>query len=588
MNLYYKHSNNKSSLALQHSMLTANNSLLRTYHSLFITLLTISILLLSLFSRAQDTYQHITDDDLYSFMDELADDGVIELNSVVKPYGRKMIGDKLQSAVESGELLPRQRKEALLYLHEFGFDLGDNYNGGKHLLETDKSTLSWMPPVYTYADSVGRVAVRPVYGIRYISNGNNNFYHSYGGAEMWSQLGEHWGIYASLRDNYQQKEILARPSYFTHERGGAYKINVQNREGGDFSEMRGGVTYSGKWGHVGLVKDHVEWGTNYNGSNIFSGRTPSFAMIKLQLKPFDWLQFDYHHGWLVSEVVDSLRSYITANGDLRERYHEKYIAANMYTIKPFNDFHLAIGNSIVYSDIDFQPAYLIPFFFFKSLDHTINHGIENQNSQMFFNVSSRNINHLHVFASVFYDEFSVTRVNDPDRHNFYSVKGGVGLSNWPVSNVGLQAEFTRTAPLTYKHRVPATTFATNDFNLGHYLKDNSEDYYVGMWYKPHHKVKAELSYSYSQHGRDHSYVFGDGELDEKSFLEEKTWDAKRFKAEISWHPSPAFSLFAEYNYSDIRGYELDGKSAKYYLNRFTPNYLHGKTNTVIVGMMYSR
>ena len=561
----------------------------KSKNSLLTTILTITIIFSFTFSSSsQVTYQHITDEGIYTFLEELADDGVIELNSIVKPYGRKMIGEKLHKAVESGELLPRQRKEARKYLREFGFDIGLDFKGGEKLMDTEKSTLSWLPPMYTWQDTVGRVAVRPVYGIRYISNSNNSFYHSYGGAEMWSQLGDHWGMYASLRDNYQQKEVLARPSYFTRERGGAYKINVQGREGGDFSEMRGGITYSGEWGHVGLVKDHVEWGMNYNGSNIFSGRSPSFAMIKMKLKPFNWMQFDYYHGWLVSEVVDSLRSYYTSSGDWRARYREKYIAANMYTIKPFEDFRIAVGNSIVYSDIDFQPAYLIPFFFFKSIDHTINHNIENQNSQMFLNISSRNIDHVHLFASVFYDEFSVTRVNDEERHNFYSFKGGLGLSNWPVKNAGLKAEFTRTSPLTYKHRVPSTTFASNRYNLGHYLKDNSEDYYVGLWYKPHHAVKAKFSYNYSRHGRDHQYVFGEGELDEKSFLENKTWDANRFNATLTWHPSAAFSLFAEYHYSNIQGYELDGNSAQYYLNRFTPEYLHGKTSTVVIGLMYSR
>ncbi len=552
------------------------------------TLLTIIILLLSLCSPAQVTYHHITDDGLYTFMEELADEDIIELNDIVKPYSRKMIGEKLQAAVESGELQLRQRKEAQKYLKEFGFDIGQEFKADQDIMDKEKATLSWLPPVYTFADSIGRVAVRPVYGIRFISNENNSFYHSYGGAEMWGQLGEHWGIYASLRDNYQQKEVLARPSYFTRERGGAYKINVQGREGGDFSEMRGGVTYSGEWGHVGLVKDHVEWGMNYNGSNIFSGRSPSFAMIKLQLKPFHWMQFDYYHGWLVSMVTDSLRSYYTANGDFRERYREKYIAANMYSFKPFNDFRLAVGNSIVYSDIDFQPAYLIPFFFFKSIDHTINRGIENQNSQMFLNVSSRNFDHLHLFTSIFYDEFSITRVNDEERHNFYSIKGGLGLSNWPVRNAGLQVEYTRTSPLTYKHRVPSTTFATNKYNLGHYLKDNSEDYYFKLWVKPHHTLKAVVSYNYSLHGRDHQYVFGEGDIDEKSFLEEKTWDAGQIKAVVTWQPAAAFSVFAEFSYSEVRGYELDGNSAQDYLNRFTPEYLHGTTNTFVVGFRYGR
>ncbi len=31
---------------------------------------------------------------------------------------------------------------------------------------------------------------------------------------------------------------------------------------------------------LGIVKDHLVWGDNYNGSNILSGRTPSLPMMK--------------------------------------------------------------------------------------------------------------------------------------------------------------------------------------------------------------------------------------------------------------------------------------------------------------------
>ncbi len=75
------------------------------------------------------------------------------------------------------------------------------------------------------------------------------------------------------------------------------------------------------------------------------------------------------------------------------------------------------------------------------------------------------------------DEFSVSRIGDAERHNFTSFKGGLALTGWPVKDLFLAGEYTRTTPMTYKHRVPATTFATNLFNLGHYLSDNSEEYF---------------------------------------------------------------------------------------------------------------
>ena len=63
----------------------------------------------------------------------------------------------------------------------------------------------------------------------------------------------------------------------------------------DWSEMQGGITCSWKWGNAGFVKDHQQWGNNYNGANIFGGNNPTFRpvqaepqtckMVRIQLFP---------------------------------------------------------------------------------------------------------------------------------------------------------------------------------------------------------------------------------------------------------------------------------------------------------------
>ncbi len=166
-------------------------------------------------------------------------------------------------------------------------------------------------------------------------------------------------------------------------------------------------------GSVGLVKDKLQWGNNYNGANIFGGNNPSFVQLRLHLNPVKWFDFNYFHGWLNSMVVDSARSYWVTNSygtDYREVYHKKFIAANMFTFTPLNYLNISAGNSIVYTDIDLYPAYLIPVFFYKSVDHSVNSGINNMNSQMFFDISSRQIRHLHLYTSLFVDELSVKRI----------------------------------------------------------------------------------------------------------------------------------------------------------------------------------
>ncbi|MFT4806175.1 MAG: hypothetical protein ACI9YE_003406 [Psychroserpens sp.] len=144
--------------------------------------------------------------------------------------------------------------------------------------------------------------------------------------------------------------------------------------------MIAGISYAWKWGEVAIVKDNEIWGNNYNGSNILSGRTPSFPMLKFHMKPAPWLDFNSFHGWLVSEVLDRTRSYTAANGNERLVYRNKFMTANMFTITPSKGLNISLGNSIVYSDNSLNLVYFIPFMFYKSVDHTLIHLVDDQNS----------------------------------------------------------------------------------------------------------------------------------------------------------------------------------------------------------------
>lgn len=536
--------------------------------------------------RAQEIPEHISDKNIYLILDELATQGVIELNSAIKPYTRAYIAKKLTEAAASEKPLSEaQQKEVNLLLKDYTLETGKEHRAFINLAKPGQSTqISLLPPVFNYQDSLFRVSIKPVYGIRYISNPNGNVRHTWGGVSANAYIGKNWAIWASLRDNYQTNEVLAMPGYFTTDEGGNYKIGVQGRSGGDYSEMRAGIAWSWKWGSLSFSKDHVSWGDNYHGSNIFSGRTPSFAMVKLKLDPARWFSFTYYHGWLVSEVIDSSRSYYSQPATYRAVFRDKYLAANMFTFKPFKGLFVSAGNSIIYSDTKVQPAYLIPFVFFKSIDHTLSHNIDNQNSQMFLNISSRQLKYLHLYASVFIDEFSISRVGDPEKSNFTSYKTGFSLSGWQVTNLTLRAEYTRSNPITYKHRVETLTFESNRFNLGHYLRDNSHEWYVALSWRPIAGLYANLSWFLAEHGNEFTYdLNGTVPVDENPFMEEVTWRNTTLALDVRYLLWNNLSVFAGFSQSDIRGYDVDGKTSQQYLDQYTPDLYHGKNGTINLG-----
>jgi hypothetical protein len=160
------------------------------------------------------------------------------------------------------------------------------------------------------------------------------------------------------------------------------------------------------------------------------------------------------------------------------------------------------------------------------------------------------INHLHLYFTAYYDDLAVSRFFKNDAWNFYSVKGGIKITN-PVPNLLFSAEFMRTNPLVYKHMIPTTTFESNLYNLGHYLQDNSKNYYFDLVYKPLRGLKLKLYYNFAQHGPDHSSLgtFRVG----IPFMERVEWEQRQFGLRADYQPFNDVYLFLEVVSSQTKG-----------------------------------
>ena len=547
---------------------------------------------------AQDIPEHISYTRIYDYLNELAIDGIIELNSVAKPYARTFIAEKLLEAQNhKNELNKRQQQELKFFLNEFALEQDKLPSTNLTISKNDQVTFAGIQPAFNYRDSLFRARITPILGMDITRNVNGTLIKRWYGADFQTMIGKNLSVYGSLRDISVDGTLLARPTYLNDYPGYEYK---ESASGGDFSDSRGGIKYSWKWGSIGLVKDNVIWGDNYHGSNILSGRAPSFPMLTLHLKPAKWFEMQYFHGWLVSNVLDSTRYYVDNLNAKHYRMTNKFIAANMFTFTPIRNLNLSIGNSIIYAEENIQPAYFIPIAFYKSIDHTLTKGLdlENQNSQVFMNISSRNIKHLHLFTSIYADEISWSRfLPNSKEKNPISVKIGINLSNFPVENLSIIGEFTRTNIINYKHSIPALTWASNGYNLGSYLGDNSQEIYLAMLYKPIRGLDLSLSYMDAKHGNEYNYVRDNHAIDaiiSQPVLGEITWSNKTVAFNAQYEVFNNDYAIINISYSNIQGYNLTSTpivgevrlSSQGYLNLFTPAYLQGRNTTITIGYSF--
>lgn len=483
------------------------------------------------FSFAQVIPEHISNQGVYLFLDELANQKTIELNSLIKPYSRVFIAEKLMEAQIKKEFLnKRQQKELEHYLRDYNLELNQNSDAYKYnfLSKKEDIELSVFPFGFFYHDSLFRLSIKPIYGVKAYANHDSLSYQRWGGGVLNGYIGNNIGFYMSLSD-HQHKYNIIRPQYLSQEQGAILK----GEDYRDYSEVRGGITASWKWGSLGIIKDNLSWGEGYHGANIFSGRTPSTSMINFELKPTKWFEFKYIHARLASDILDSNKTYRYSSGGVRRIMREKYLVANMFTFKPFKNLYISAGNSLIYSDEGIQLQYLNPFMFYKSVDDSYNNtdNQAGQNAQMFASISSRNIKYVHLYATAFIDEISIRRMRDPERHsNFVSLKGGVRASNIFKSNLSFTAEYTRTNPLTYQHFIPTTSFETNQYCLGNYLKDNAEELFFALEYKPYSCLMIGINYTNIKKGTPYKY----GTIDPWGvpFMDNVDWSSKRFSGVI--------------------------------------------------------
>lgn len=533
-------------------------------------LLLLCLILVSCAAMAQEVNKHISYISIYDFLDELANGHLIELNSAVKPYSRKLIASKLKEAEAQQELLTRrQQKDLAFFLKDYNKEYIPNKNFKRRL------------DLFYYRDSLFSFTLNPILGYSYSMNENGYAAHRWNGAEFNGSIGRNFGFYFSLRDN-GITNVLAAPAYLTQEPGGNYKPYQGTKNARtDFDEARGGISYGWKWGSVSLLKDNFAWGNNYNGANIFSGRQPSFAYLSFKMAPTKWFEFNYVHGWLVSQVTDSSKTY-GSGSSLRKSFYPKYLAANLLTVKPVKNLFVSLGNSIVYSDQNVQPIYLIPFMFYPSADHAQTGAGNNalgENSQMFLDLSCRVIPKTHLYGTIFIDEVNVGKMFDKAKQtNLFSYKAGVRVTNLLIPNTSFTFEYTRTNPWVYVHPIATTTFASNNYNMGHYLGQNSDEIYIGARIKPLRGLMIDLGYVNARKGPVSPFVQVNGVnagVAGAEFMQSVHWSSNSIYLKAQYEIINDAFIFAEANIM-----KTDGIMQPTY----SPAFYYGNTNTITFGL----
>jgi len=456
------------------------------------------IFLFAEFNFSQVVYEPVSNE-VYNYLNLLSRKGVVNLQDLMKPVSRKYIAEKLLEAEEKKiDLTDLEKEELEFYKKEYYLELEafKEENKEKRNLTYFGEDMAGRIRLFSYSDNLFKINVSPVIGYEMRFPEQERETHSWNGFNVYGYLSDYIGFSFDFRlDNELRKTKKTTMNYFSPSTG---KIPASTlSKNFDYSETHAMITADWSWGSFSAGKDFIQYGYGESGKLVLSSKSPSFPFIRLSLKPAPWLAFHYFHAWLNSDVIDSV--------DLveyrRSIYREKYFAWHTAVITPFEGFDISVGESIIYSDrLEF--IYLVPIMFFHFADDFVSSRINkpgDANTQMFISASSRNhIKNTHLYGTLFIDELTIPDLDNTLFPNGKTLREGeysrrlrtqlgftIGgsISDLPLDNLTLTAEYTRINPFVYGHHTPAQTYTNSSYLMGHWIGHNSDLLYLKLNYR---------------------------------------------------------------------------------------------------------
>jgi len=345
----------------------------------------------------------------------------------------------------------------------------------------------------------------------------------------------------------------------------------------EFSETNGSITYQNSFLTVGFAKEKFTLGQGSNGQLVLSDKAPSFPSIYLKLSPTDWLKFYYMHGWLISGVTDSGKTYQTELMP-RKSEREKYYVMHALQVLPMPNLSITLGETIIYSDRSIYWGYMIPFVLFRSVDHEFSYGSTDSgnNGSIFAEISYLPITGLNLYASTFIDELSLTKLlkGNSDRNQFgYTVGSNVLIPN--VDNLKLTLEYTKILPWVYSNWIPSQTYRNANYLMGHYIGQNADQIYFEAKYNPLYNLEITGKFAYTRNG-SFGKIYDQYKAPGEKFL----YGLIRKQTEITLSASYEFlyQLTANLTFTYTKITDQDTKR--------TPKFMLGDNNSFSFTLMY--
>ncbi|HZW38184.1 MAG TPA: hypothetical protein VFF33_02700 [Ignavibacteriaceae bacterium] len=271
-----------------------------------------------------------------------------------------------------------------------------------------------------------------------------------------------------------------------------FKLNETSEES-FFDETEGYLSADFDFLKLKIGRDRQQIGYGVVKS-ILSSEIPAIDYLSFRID-YNFFSYSFFHGKLLgapSSVIDPIF------GDYNY-IPEKYMVYHRVGFNLSKHADFGLGEIAIYGDRGIDIAYLNPFNFYKTIEHS---NRDRDNSILFVDFNNNSIKGLKLFSNILIDDISFGKIGTGWWGNKTLMNFGLSTNVfYSLLPINLNIEYTKIEPYTFTHRLSRNVYTNFNYNLlGDELKPNSSNIFFGLNLLAAHNVNINFSYFYSIHG----------------------------------------------------------------------------------------
>ncbi|GAB1350628.1 hypothetical protein MASR1M107_28430 [Ignavibacteriales bacterium] len=410
--------------------------------------------------------------------------------------------------------------------------------------------------VFAYTDDQFALRVSPLagYGVRSVAGETNTI--RWPGLKFFGYGGDWFGASFEYVDFGETGSNTDRNKKFSPITG-AY-VNLQSGSTFEYSDVKGSVSFSWKWGNISIIKDYQTWGHGQFGQVILSTKAPSFTQIRFHANPVSWFRFNYFQGWVNSLIYDSSAAFWSHTESVSPSriipYKDKYVVANLATFSVMDELDLSIGNAFVYGP-NFRFETLIPFLYYKVMDHNTGRiAGDDGNGMIFSDFKVRFPKDYLFYGSTYIDVINLRDLlNGRFDNQWLAFTVGAKRFNLFIPNLDVSIEYSRVNPWNYENRNDLASYKHLGYQLGHWIGQNADQLRLQVNYSHFRGLKHFVYAEWVRKGveADIAIAYNAKKYGTVAFLQGPLRRDFRLGLETTWEPLHELKLRGYYEFSSI-------------------------------------